>query len=405
MFELNALTLLAITAIIAYFVKSFTSRIGIPTVTGYVLVGVVLGISLMRVYTINALDHMEIVNDFALGLIGFTIGSELRREVFKSLGKSILLIALFEAFGAFLLVTLVLYLIHPDKLYQALVLGAVASATAPAATVYVIQQYKAKGPLSSTILAVVGIDDAIALMIFVVASIMAKSVLAAEHISLIHLIVEPVIEIGLSVIMGIVFGLIFISLFKRVRYPDDVTLGILAFVLINLGIASRFHLSGLLSVMAFGAAVTNMNVMLTNRAVKSLENFSPILYACFFIFGGAHLNIALFPQVGLLGFVYLISRMTGKIGGASIGATLGKAPGVVRKYIGLSLIPQVGVAIALAIMVKKEFGNGHYGEAGDTLAVIVINVLLFTTIITEIIGPILTKFALKRSGEMGAASH
>ena len=402
MFELNALTLLAVTAIVAYFVKSLTNRIGVPTVTGYVLVGVVLGISLMRVYTLDALDHMEIVNDFALGLIGFTIGSELRREVFKSLGKSILLIALFEAFGAFILVTTVLYLIEPDKFYQALVLGAVASATAPAATVYVIQQYKAKGPLSSTILAVVGIDDAIALMIFVVAAILAKSVLVAEHISIAHLIIEPVLEIGMSVIMGIVLGTIFQWLFKRVRYPDDVTLGILAFVLLNLGIASRFHLSGLLAVMAFGATVTNMNVMLTNRALKSLEHFSPILYACFFIFGGAHLNISLLPQVGLLGFVYLITRMIGKIGGASLGAFLGKAPKVVQKFIGLSLVPQVGVAIALAIMVKKEFGNGNYGEAGSTLSVIVINVLLFTTIITEIVGPVLTKFALKRSGEMDA---
>ena len=399
--HLNSLVLLSIAAIVAYFVKKGSGRLGMPIVTGYVLVGVALGMSLLKVYTLDSLEHLEMVNDLALGIIGFTIGSELRHDVFKKLGKAIFWIATLEAFMAFALVFGVLMLISPDKPYLALILGAVASATAPAATVYVIQQYKAKGPLTSTIMAVVGIDDAIALTIFVFASTITKGLMSAEHISILSIIFVPMIEIMGSVVVGVLLGLLFVWLFRKVRFPDDLVLGCAAFILANLGIAEMLHFSGLLAVMAFGAVVTNMNVMLANRGMKVLESFSPLLFAYFFIFGGAHLDVSLFPTVGGLGLIYLLVRATGKIGGASLGAWIGKAPKSVRKFVGLSLIPQVGVAIALAIMVRKEFGTPEYGEAGEYLSVVVINILLFTTIITEIVGPLLTKWALKRAGEIG----
>lgn len=399
MVSANTLVLLAITALTAYFIRRLTSRLEIPTVTGYVLLGVILGVSMLRIFHEEALQHLDLVNDLALGLIGFTIGSELRRDVFQKLGKPIFLIALFESFCAFILVVFFVYLLDPSRIYLALILGAVASATAPAATVYVIQQYKTKGPLTSSILAVVGIDDAIALMIFVFAAAMAKNILSVNHPSMLHILGTPVLEIAFSLILGAVLGLVFIWLFRRVRYPDDLSLGIIGFILLGLGIAEHFHLSGLLAVMAFGSVSSNMNLMLNNRSGKVLEHFSPILYACFFVFGGAHLDLTLLPQVGFLGLVYLISRMAGKMGGASLGAWIGKAPSTVKKYIGFALIPQVGVAIALAILVKKEFGAGAFGEEGLHLAEVVINVLLFTTIVTEIIGPLLTKLALTRAGE------
>lgn len=396
---MNLLILLAITALTAYLIRRLTGWLEIPTVTGYVLLGVVLGVSMLRIFHEETLQHLDLVNDLALGLIGFTIGSELRREIFQKLGKPIFLIALFESFCAFILVTLVIFILDPSRIYLALILGAVASATAPAATVYVIQQYKTKGPLTSTILAVVGIDDAIALMIFVFAAAMTKSVLSTEHLSAMHIILTPFYEISLSMILGIVLGLLFVWLFRKVRFPDDLSLGVIGFILLGLGISEHFHLSGLLAIMAFGAVSSNMNLMLNNRSGKVLEQFSPILYACFFIFGGAHLNLALLPKVGILGLVYLITRMAGKMGGATLGAWIGRAPSTVKKYIGFALIPQVGVAIALAILVNKEFGTGKFGEPGMQLADVVINVLLFTTIVTEIVGPVLTKVALTRAGE------
>lgn len=399
MSEFNTLILLSITALMAYSIRRLTNRIGMPTVTGYVLIGVVLGGSIIRFLHEEALQNMDLVNDLTLGLIGFTIGSELRGAVFQKLGKPIFLIALFESLFAFVLVTLFVYLLDTSKIYQALILGAVASATAPAATVYVIQQYKAKGPLTSTILAVVGIDDAVALMVFVFAVALTKSLLSAEHLSMLHILLRPVLDISFSLLLGVLLGLLYVWIFRRVRFPDDLSLGIIGFILLGLGIAEHFHLSGLLTVMAFGSISSNINLMLNNRSGKVLEQFSPILFACFFVFGGAHLDLTLLPRVGILGLVYLISRMAGKMGGASLGALIGRAPRAVRKYIGFALIPQVGVAIALAILVKKEFGTGAFGEEGVNMAEVVINVLLFTTIITEVVGPILTKAALTRAGE------
>ncbi|MBN2030444.1 cation:proton antiporter [bacterium] len=397
--ELNTLIYLACAAIVAFCVKRLTGKIGIPIVTGYVIVGVIMGISLLRIFHTESLDRLDIVNDFALGIIGFTIGSELRREIFVRLGKSIILIALFESTLSFLVVTVSIFLLDPSKVYQAFILGAVASATAPAATVYIIQQYKAKGPLSSTILAVVGIDDAFALIIFVFAAALSKGLLKAEHVSLLSILLPSILEILLSLVSGGLLGFGFIWLFQKVRYPDDLLLGTGAFVLFLLGFSQQFHLSGLLSTMTFGAVVSNLNPMLTNRSSKVLENVSPLLFAFFFIFAGAHLDVGLLPQIGVVGLVYLVARIAGKIGGARLGATIGRAPSVVKKYAGFSLIPQVGVALALAIIVRKEFGSGDFGEPGRLLASVVINVLLFTTIITEIVGPLLTKYALTKAGE------
>jgi Kef-type K+ transport system membrane component KefB len=399
MVELNMLVVLSVAAFVAYLSKTVTRRAGMPVVTGYVVTGVILGISLLNVFDTKALDRLDIINDFALGIIGFTIGAELRRDVFQRLGRSILLIAMMESFAAFFLVTLSMFALVPSKPYLALILGSVASATAPAATVHVIHQYKAKGPLTSTILAVVGIDDAFALIIFAFASAVAKSMIVAEHISFLHILLSPVFEVGLSVILGVASGSLFSILFKNVRYPDDLLLGTAAFLLAVLGLSRQYHLSGLLAAMAFGSTVSNAHVMLTNRSLKLLENVSPLLFAYFFIFAGSHLDVGLLPRIGVMGLIYLVVRAAGKMGGASLGAVVGKASNLVKRFVGFALLPQVGVAVALAIMVKKEFDVEKFGPQGTELAALVINILLFTTLITEVVGPLLTKMALTKAGE------
>lgn len=405
MMEYNLILSLAMAAFIAYLTKRLTGKLGIPIVTGYVIMGVFLGVSLLKVFRTETLDRLDIISDFALGIIGFTIGSELKKEVFQKLGKSIFLIAAGESILACIVVTVCIYAIHPSKLYQALIFGAVASATAPAATVHVIRQYKSRGPLTSTILAVVGIDDAFALILFTFALAVSKSLLSAEHISFLSIFLSSGIEIALSIVLGIFTGLLFFFLFRNTRFPDDLLLGVSAFILAILGISRQFHLSGLLAAMVFGAVVTNAHTMLMNRSVKILEGISPLLLAFFFIFAGSHLDITLLPKIGLMGLVYLLGRAGGKIGGAGLGALMGKAPAVVKKYVGFSLIPQVGVAVALAIIVKKEFGIDAYGPQGAELSSLVINILLFTTIITEIVGPLLTKMALTKAGEREALTE
>jgi Kef-type K+ transport system membrane component KefB len=399
---MNILGYLALAAAVSLAIKWLTHRIGMPIVTGYVLVGIFLGISLIGVFHAEILDRMDIINDFALGIIGFTIGAELRREVFQKLGKSILVIALLESALTFVVVSVSISVLMPSKIYLAFILGAVASATAPAATVHVIQQYKAKGPLTSTILAVVGIDDAFALMIYVFVSAVVKGMLKSQNVPLFHTLMMPALEICLSIIVGTAVGIAFVYIFRKIRYSDDLLLGTAAALLALMAVSRTYNLSGLLAAMAFGTVVSNLNVNLIRRSAKVLENVSPLIFAFFFIFAGAHLDVGLFPVIGLTGLVYLLSRMTGKIAGASLGALIGKALPQVRKYIGFSLIPQVGVALALAIMVQHEFAGGEYGETGERIAVVVINVLLFTTVITEIVGPLLTKWALSKAKERQA---
>jgi Kef-type K+ transport system membrane component KefB len=179
-------------------------------------------------------------------------------------------------------------------------------------------------------------------------------------------------------------------------------MSIFAFILMQLGVAELLDVSELLAIMMFGICIVNINGPLTHRTKSIIEGLSPIVLPLFFIFAGAHLNIHLISKIGILGLIYTAARMTGKISGAYLGASIGKARPIVRKLIGFSLIPQVGVAVALALSVSHKFGVPEYGEAGKELTSVVINVLLFTTIITEVVGPLLTKMSLSKAKEISA---
>ena len=400
--ELNTLLYLGISLAIAYAIKKVVDKLHIPAVTGYVIIGIIIGKSIIGFLNTNIISEFSVVSDLALAIIAFSIGVELNKSTLSKLGSSIFVIALGEGFAAFLFVSAVFYALEPDKLYQALIFGSIASATAPAATVYVIQQYKAKGTLTTTILGVVGIDDAIALTIYVFASLFAQSILLKTHLSIIKIIITPLYKITLSVVIGAALGFIYILLFKKVRFQDDLLIGIGATILIGMGLSDFLKLSELLTVMTLGSVIVNSNQMLANRSKKAVETFSPIILPLFFMYAGARLDVTLIIKIGLLGLVYTIARFSGKIAGASFGAAISKAPKVVKKYIGFSLLPQVGVAVALSLAVQKQFGTGTFGKEGIELANIAINILLFTTIITEIAGPLLTKATLTKAQEINA---
>lgn len=398
------LIIVGATLFVSLLLKNWISdRFKIPAVTIYVILGVIGGISIVHVYNIEIIEELDFVSKIALGLISFVIGSELDKKVIKSLGKSIFFIAFFEAFLAFVLVLLAVYFIMGFPLYYALILGAVASATAPAATVYVIRQYKSKGPLTSTIMGVVGIDDAISLIIYVFASIFAMNMMKADaDLSVVKAILSPVLSILKCAGIGAAAGYLYLLILKKVRDNEIIIMAIMGFIIALLGISEYLDISELLTIMTFGAFLSNANSFVTQRAKKTLESFNPIFLPLFFILAGARLNITLIGTIGLLGVVYTLARFTGKVAGASLGAVLGKASKNVKKLIGFSLIPQVGVAIALALSVNQRFGKGAFGKEGEQLASIVLNVLLFTTIFTEIVGPLLTKMALKKAGEIEA---
>lgn len=376
----------------AYLIKLISQKIRLPEVTGYVLVGVLLGASVLKVLTPAVLSELSSLSSIALGIIAFIIGLEFKIPVIRKLGKPIIAIVIFECLGTFCAVFFPLNALFPGSFNTALLLGAIAAATAPAATVAVIKQYGAKGTLTSTILAVVGIDDAFALIIYVFASSFVKGALAGESFKIWNILGTAGLSLGISIALGIGFSILYLLILKKVRNNDWITLLLVAFILSLIGLCELLSASELLTVMVFGAVIVNSSPVLSRKSEQIVESFSPVFLAAFFILGGAYLDLKAVASIGLIGLAYFGLRTGGKIIGASLGAIIGRAPKVIKKYIGFTLLPQVGVALALAIAINKDF-------SGTAMAYNIINILLFTTILTELIGPLLTKTVLKKAGE------
>jgi len=387
---MNAFTTLGIAIIVGIIFGKIMNQIKIPAVAGYIVAGLLLGVSGFNFINTEMIEQTSFISDLALCIIAFNIGSELELPVLKKLGKTIFSIAFFEAMGAFVLVTGVSYLLTKN-VGVALILGAISAATAPAATVMVLKEYNAKGPLTSTLLGVVAVDDAICLMIYAIAASIAKVFVNHEAITISKIILVPIGEILLSVIVGALMGIFLSYLLKFSKRSNELLPFVIGSLMIIDGLASMLSLSPLLTAMAAGILVANVSSK-KMKAFTALDQFSSPIIAMFFILAGSRLNIAYIPQIGLLGVSYLIFRILGKILGASVGATLSKAPLPVRKYLGFGLFSQVGVAVGLAITVGREF-------PGTDLGNLVVTILLSTTIITEIIGPISTKTALFKAKE------
>lgn len=387
---MNAFLALGTALILGALCGKIMNKIKMPAVAGYIIAGLLIGVSGFRVLDVVSLDKLSFISDFALCIIAFNIGSELEVNILKKMGRSIFVIATFEALMAFILVTGITYLIS-HNLALALILGAVSSATAPAATVMVLKEYNAKGPLTSTLLGIVAVDDVICLMIYSVASAIAKVLIAHTELSVYKVVMLPLGEIFFSLLLGIVLGVVLALLLKNATRDSDTLLFVVGTLLVLVGIANHFQLSTLLSAMALGATIANLSKH-KHQAFENIDNFSPPLIAAFFVLAGARLDIFLLPQIGLIGLMYLLFRIIGKVLGATLGASVAHAPKVVKKYIGLGLLSQVGVAVGLAITVSNEF-------PGTALGTIVVTILLSTTILTEIIGPYTTKYAIMKAGE------
>ena len=407
---MNIVLYLAEAFFVAYLMRVVAFRLNFPVVSAYVVGGVLLGGSLFIwmpggvefqnhwLFNGESLEELGFITHIALGAIALGIGAELEWKRIKTLGRSIIAIAVCEAFGAFLLVFISVLLIWRDLPF-AILLGAVSSATAPAATVAVIQQYKAKGPLTKTILAVVGIDDAISFILFAFAITVAKSSMEGSPINIMTGVVRPVADIVLSLAIGGAIGLAGARLLTMTHDHESGVFVLAAIVLWVTAIAEILDLSELLANMASGIIIVNTYPMLKNRIRTIFASFMPIFYALFFIIGGAYLNLMAFPSIWLFAIVYFFARSAGKILGASTGAVIGNALPQVRRWIGFDLLPQVGAAIALALLVNADFGDGQYGMRGNEMAEDIMNILLVTTFITEFIGPYLTKLSLFKTGE------
>ena len=376
-------------------------KLRIPQVVGYIAIGIIIGGSGLKVITQDVIETLQPFNYFALGLIGFMIGGELKKDVLRKYGKQFISILLLEGIGAFLLVSVFVgvvgsFLLGDWRLSWSLglLLGAIASATAPAATTAVLREFKTRGPLTRTILGIVAMDDGLALMLFAIASSIAGSLLGNVHKGVLRIFINPLYEIGGAIAVGIVSGLVLNKLLRK--YTEEARL--LAFsigaVLIVLGISLTTHVDMLLAAMTLGVIVGNFIPRKSKEVFKLVEGFTPPIFVLFFVLVGAKLNIShMTLPIVLLGGIYIIGRSTGKAIGANLGARISNAPKTVQKYLPLCLFSQAGVAIGLSILASHYF-PGYIGSA-------VIIIITATAFILEVIGPPFVKFAVTKAGEVG----
>jgi len=372
-------------------------RFGIPQVVGYIVVGVLLGDSVLKFISVQTLDDLSPLTSMALAFIGFMVGGELKYSLFQKYGKQFFSILLCEGMLAMLFVS-ILTIILTKNIALGILLGALSSATAPAATVDVLWEYHSKGPLTSTILAIVALDDGLALFLYGFAFAFANALVSGGDLSIKIMLLQPLVEIFGSLLLGVSIALILNYVLRWMTSRDDQLVIIVAAILLASGIAKHFDLSLILTNMAIGLTLTNLHRDRNESIFKIAKEFVPPIYIIFFLFVGARLQLGLMPSMGLLGVLYVVGRTAGKWAGSYLGATISKAPATVKKYLGFALFSQAGVAIGLALDIYQHFGQ--FGSAGEELGHTIINVIAATTLIVQIIGPLSVKFAISRAGEI-----
>lgn len=394
---LGPLGIIGIAIIVGFIAGRFIVKIKIPAVAGYIIIGVILGQSVLNVFHENMLDQVGIISDIALGLIAFIIGGELRWQQLVQLRKKVVAIVICEALGAFILVAVLVEVIF-NNLPLALILGAISAATAPAATVMVIRELRAEGNFTKTLLSVVAVDDAIALILFAFATSFSRlTLLKSSSFSLKAVITSSSLEIAGSVLIGVVAGFLIAPAVRRFHRRENILVVTIGTLFIITGLADQLQLSPLLTNMAFGIYMTNFCPLASRKVFTIIKDTSLPIFIAFFVTAGAHLKLDIISHFWFIGLIYFIARLIGKLSGAYLGATVVRAEDNIRKYIGLGLISQVGVAVGLALIVGRDFIG--LGPPGKYIAHLVINILLLTTIFTEIIGPILTRYALIKTNE------
>lgn len=405
-----------LTLSIAMFAGLMLSRLAkvlkLPAVTAYLVAGILVGPYVLGQLGVPGLGFISmadvksysIIADVALGFIAFAIGNEFRLGQLKKTGKQATVIGIVQAVVATLLVDAVLIGIHlamPDKLPlpAAIVLGAVASATAPAATLMVVRQYKAKGPLTDILLPIVALDDAVGLVLFAVSFGISKALISGR-VDILSVLVEPILEVVLSLALGLVMGFLF-TFFERFFHSRSKRLSMsVAFVFVTVALSMlKFEIGGihigfssLLVCMMLGTIFCNI-CDFSAELMDRLDRWTAPLLILFFVISGAELELSVFTDVMivLIGLVYILARSAGKYSGAFLSAKAVGCDKNIVKYLGITLLPQAGVALGMAIKAKAELG-----EHGAIIA----NITLFAVLIYELIGPMLTKISLQKAGEI-----
>jgi len=376
-------------------------KLRFPRVTGYIIVGILLSPSVLNLVPRATIDDLGIITFIALGIIAYLIGGSLHLESIRRVGRSIAWITPFQSLGAWLIVALVIAFLAPLTLNipnmtspqsyfpMALVLGAMASATAPAAVMAVVREYKAKGSFTSTLLAVVALDDAIAVIAFAIALGIAQPLVnGAGGVSLYQILAVPALEIGQSIGIGAAFGFALIYLAKLVKTRALMLVMVLGMVVLCVGVANILGLSLILANMVVGFVVVNR--MRSNEPFLVIEGIEDVVYAVFFVLAGMHFDAGVMKVAGILALLSVASRCSGTYFGTRFGAQVSHASDTVKKYLGFGLLPKAGVTIGLALLAERAF---------PTFGAIILNGVLASVIINELIAPPLVKYALFKSGE------
>ena len=388
---MNILLVIAIAMTAGLVVSRAARAVKLPNVTAFLLAGLVIGPCVTGIVTREQLASMSVISEAALGFIAYAIGGEFKLSYLKKIGKAPLTITAFQGLMTAACVDVGLIAFGVD-VPLALLLGAIALATAPAATLMVVRQYKAHGPVTQMLLPVVAMDDALGLMVYSISSSVAQAMLGGQ-ITVQSLVLTPVIEIVGSLVLGAALGYV-LSLGARFFASRGNKLALsIAMVLAGVGLCDVLNLSSLLVCMMIGAVMVNLSQQ-REVLMEQCDRFTPPLFLLFFVLSGAELDLTVLPQVGLIGVGYLVLRSIGKWGGTMLGAVCVHADENIRKYLGLTLLPQAGVAIGMAALVAAHF---------PTLGQQVNTIVLAGVLVFELIGPVITKLALTRAGEITQA--
>ncbi|MCP4651795.1 MAG: hypothetical protein GY858_00185 [Candidatus Omnitrophica bacterium] len=389
----NPVLSLGIIFILGFLLSRLVKKAKIPAITAYVALGVLLSPNLLNLVSPDLLAGSDFFSNIVLGMIAFSLGENLSSRVFKQVGRAVTGISILAAIIPCLLITVIFWLVFKQPFYIALVVGAIASATDPATSVVVTQEYKSKGEFTDTLLGIVAVDDAWALILFGLSLSIASAFTSSGDVAsgVVASLVKSCIEIGLSFMVGMLVAVLFDKFTGFINTVKDRLIYTLGFLFLVIGITSSLNFSVLLSCMFFGAVLSNTN----NTSFEffgSLREIDAPLYLIFFVLAGAHLNVAILTQALFVTIALITLRAIGKILGSLCGAKIVSAPDSVKKYMGLALLPQAGVALGCALIAKHTLNNSW----GDWI----LNITIASTVVFELVGPWITKFVLVKVGDI-----
>jgi len=376
-------------------------KLKFPMVTGYIVVGILLSPTLLNVIPQTTFDRLESFTSIALGIIAYSIGSDLRFESIRKLEKNIAWITPFQSLGTWLFTALLVALIAPFILDVsgatfwgtyfpiALVIGAISTATAPAVVIAIVHEYKAKGPLTTTLLSVVALDDVIAIVAFAIAvGISEPLVVMATSFSWYEMLAVPFLEIVESIAIGMVLSFVLIYIAKLAKSRPLLLVVVLGTIMLCVGICNRLGISEILANMVIGLMVANKGKK--DEMLLVIDDIEEVIFAMFFVLAGLHFELGALKSAGALVLLVVVGRLLAKYFGARAGAKLAGSSDAVRRYLGLALLPQAGVSLGLALLAQRAF---------PSFGALIFNAVLASVIVSELLAPPLARYAIFKAGE------